>query len=354
MNDSMSGGGGEPSPDSRHGQSRAGMEGFSDEFTDPEQYIVDITWRIWEGRGVDLIRDWYSGDCVVRTPHGVTNSVEPVVTGTRSTLAEFPDRQLLPEEIIIGCKDRGFYSSHRVRSTATHEGDGMFGKATRRAIGMLTIADCLCRENMIVEEWLVRDQAAMATQLGLDPASFGSAMGRANPAAYVVGLTAMEARWADPSGCPIIGDVGVARSIVDGMEALWKYRESDAQALRRDRALRFEGPSGLLCYGVERMREAVGGIQASIPDGEFAVHHVIVREDEAKPVRVAMRWSYCGTHSGEGIYGEPTGCPLAILAISHFELRAGKILNEWMLADDLSVYAQIAAYGMAGYREKNT
>jgi predicted ester cyclase len=133
--------------------------------------------------------------------------------------------------------------------------------------------------------------------------------------------------------------------MIEGMENLWKYRKLDSAGLHRDRALRFEGPSGRLCYGLDRMSSAIRGIQASIPDGEFSVHHVIVREDEAKPARVAMRWTYSGTHSGAGIYGDPTGCPLSILAISHFELRSGKVVNEWMLADDLSIFAQIGAYG---------
>lgn len=323
----------------------AGMHGFDAEFHSPEHYILDITYRIWEMRGVELIRDWYSADCVVRTPHGISTTVDAVVRGTYATLEEFPDRQLLADDIIIGLKDPGFYSSHRVRSTATKAGSGSFGPATGKAIGMLTIADCLCRDNRIVEEWLVRDQASMALQLGLDPVVLGRTMGLAKPEAYTLGNEAMIERWKDPVGLTVIGDRNLAGMAVNSLESVWKDHDWSALPIHRDRALRFEGPSGALTYGLDRMQQVVEGIVDSIPDGDFSVHHLIVRQDEARPVRVAVRWSYVGTHSGEGCYGKPTGCPLALLAISHFELRDGKILNEWMLMDELAVYAQLAAYG---------
>ena len=84
------------------------MKNFSPEFKTPEQYITDITYKIWEERGIGRIRDWYAADGPVRTPHGVTTSVEIVVQGTLETLHEFPDRQLLPEDIIIGDTAEGF------------------------------------------------------------------------------------------------------------------------------------------------------------------------------------------------------------------------------------------------------
>lgn len=69
-----------------------------------------------------------------------------------------------------------------------------------------------------------------------------------------------------------------------------------------------------------------------------------VREQPEKPIRVALRWSYCGTHSSTGRYGTPTGSPLVLLGISHFELRDGSIVNEWMVVDETPIYAQMAAY----------
>lgn len=331
----------------REGSERAAsMQGFAAEFRDPWHYIEDITYKIWEERGIERIRDWYSQDCIVRTAHGVTNSVESVVAGTHATLAEFPDRQLLPEDIIIGVypEGRGFYSSHRVRSTATHLGDGAFGVATGTAIGMLTIADCLCRENRIVEEWLVRDQASMAMQLGLDPRAKGRAMGATKPGAYTVDSHELLARWEDPAGFTCVGESRVAQICLDALDDRMNRKQLPVMGGAWDRAVRFEGPSGTLCYGLERMGSAIQGILDAIPDGECVPRHAIALCERGKAPRVAIRWTYAGTHSGEGCYGKPTGIPLVMLGISHFELRNDRIIGEWMLHDDLAIWARLEAF----------
>jgi len=320
------------------------MKNFSPEFKTPEQYIIDITYKIWEERGIGRIRDWYTADGPVRTPHGVTNSVEAVVQGTLETLHEFPDRQLLPEDIIIGDTSEGFLSSHRVRSTATHSGDGFFGTATNRPIMMLTIADCLCQKDRIVEEWLVRDQAGMAVQLGLDPVEIGKGLGEKKPEGYLVGNEAMTKRWSDPNGITIIGSKEISDRIIKTYDAIWNDNNLNIMEENYDRAIRLEGPTAHLSYGRFRTGSLFESILASIPDGRFEPHYIIVQQETEKAVRVALRWSYCGSHKGRGRYGAPSGVPPALLGISHFELRQGLIVNEWLLVDETAIYAQIAAH----------
>jgi predicted ester cyclase len=202
----------------------------------------------------------------------------------------------------------------------------------------------MCYENRIVEEWLVSDGASMLLQLGLDPVVFGQNLGRQNPEAYTVGNKAMSERWADPKGLAIIGDEAIASRMMDTYSAIWQDKNLNVMAERYDRAVRFEGPANHVCFG----RTAAGNwfyrVLAAIPDGRFQAHHVIVRQQADKAVRVALRWTYCGTHSGIGRYGEPTGAPVALLGISHFELRNGLIANEWLVMDETAVYAQIAAH----------
>lgn len=320
------------------------MQNFSPEFKTPEQYIIDITYKIWEERGVGRIKDWYASEAIVRTPHGVTNSVESVIQHTLDTMHEFPNRELLAEDVIIGEKGEGFLSSHRVRSTATHLHDGAFGTATHRPITMLAIADCLCRDNQVVEEWLLRDQAAIALQLGLDPVAFGMALGEKNPDAYTVGNDAMRQRWYDPNGYTVVGDTAIAERIRSTYEAIWQDKNLNVMTESYDRAVRFEGTEGQVCYGCARTGDFLTSILASIPDGNFEAHHIVVRQEAERAIRVALRWSYCGTHSGFGRYGTATQVPLALLGISHFELRDGLIVNKWMLLDETAIYAQIAAH----------
>jgi|GEM_PF-5929040 len=45
------------------------MTGLDGDATLPD-YIPGITERIWEGRGIDLIRRWHAPDCVMHTPAG--------------------------------------------------------------------------------------------------------------------------------------------------------------------------------------------------------------------------------------------------------------------------------------------
>ena len=157
----------------------------------------------------------------------------------------------------------------------------------------------------------------------------------------------MRQRWADPAGYTIVGESTIANHIVDTYDAMWNSKNLQTMQAGYDRAVRFEGSAGQLCYGRDRTGDVFSSIMAAIPDGRFEPHHLIVREQPEKAVRVALRWSYCGTHGGRGRFGSPTDYPLALLAISHFELRDGKIVNEWLVMDETAVYAQIAAYGIA-------
>ncbi len=320
------------------------MQGFAPEFSDPVDYILKTTHRIWEQRGIGLIRDtYYDPQAIVRTPLGVSETADAVVNGTLETLAEFPDRQLLADDVIIGDKESGFYSSHRVRSTATHGGSGRFAPATGRALVMLTIADCLCRENRIVEEWLVRDQAGIARQLGVDPVALGAGIGRANPAMAAPGAEALLARWRDPAGLTIEGDAPLAHAIIDGWAEIWARASLQGVRTQYDRAVRLEAPGGELHYGTHNLEKFLFGILAAIPGGRFIAHHAIALREPGRPPRLAIRWSYDGTHAGHGRYGKPSGAHLVLLGLSQVELRGEQIINEWMLVDELSIHAQIAA-----------
>lgn len=319
------------------------MTGFDARFRTPEQYIVDITHEIWEQGGVGMIETAYYADpCPVYTPIGVSRSVRDVTTGTKATLVEFPDRQLLADDIIIGAKAKGFYSSHRVRSTATHLGPGRFGPPSGRTIDMLTIADCVCRDNRIVEEWLVRDQAAMARQIGLDPKLLGADIGRSNREAAAPGSVALVARWAGADKQTVEGDAALATRALAALTDVWIKADASAVGRHYDRSVRLEAPGGDVLYGAHLVERLFSDIRSAIPDGDLKIHHVIARREADRPPRVALRWSYAGRHAGAGRYGMPTLVPLALLGITHLEFLGEQIKSEWMLLDELSVWAQIA------------
>ena len=149
------------------------MKGFDPRWRDFPDYILGITREIWEDRGIATLHQYYTPDLVVRSPSSVVIGNENVIAATMATLAEFPDRQLLGEDVIwSGSPEEGMLSSHRILSTATHLADGMYGKATGKKFTYRIIADCHAINNAINDEWLIRDQGAIVAQMGMTPEAF--------------------------------------------------------------------------------------------------------------------------------------------------------------------------------------
>ena len=143
------------------GPRRQALPGFEPVSRDIVDCIVRCTHRIWEQKDVGLCRTHYADSCVMHTLNGPSSGVENVAQGTlsarsaRSARSAFADRQDVAEDVIWSEDASGlFYSSHRITSRSTHEGvDAMFGAAASRVQMATTVADCVVRENLIVEEW---------------------------------------------------------------------------------------------------------------------------------------------------------------------------------------------------------
>ena len=61
-------------------------------------------------------------------------------------------------------------------------------------------------------------------------------------------------------------------------------------------------------------------------------------------MRIAVRWSLAGSHSGYGHFGEPTGAPIYVMAMSHFNLTRNKVTAEYLVTDEVSIWKQILAH----------
>ena len=68
------------------------MKGFAKQFKDLPDYILKITYQIWEDKDVEAIRDYYADTPTVslptptRSPAGVIYGAEPVIEATYATL----------------------------------------------------------------------------------------------------------------------------------------------------------------------------------------------------------------------------------------------------------------------------
>lgn len=323
------------------------MNGFDAEFADLPDYIVKITERIWEGRGIGLIRRWYADDCLMHTSLGPARGVEAIIAGTLDTLNAFPDRRLLPEEIIWSGDDQaGFLSSHRILAPASHLGSSIFGSATGKELQFRAIADCVCVKNRIVEEWLVRDQAGMAAQLGLDPDLLAARLAAKEAAdddePWHVGA-ARHLRVHGQFREAELEDHPSAALVRDGIAIIWGRAELDRISNLYHPAATIHAPGALALAGHERFVRWLIGFLSAVPDALLVIEHSIANGDNQR-AQVSTRWWLTGTHSGHGRFGPPSGATILLLGITHSDVVDGRIRQEWIVADEIAVRKQIALH----------
>jgi predicted ester cyclase len=318
------------------------MKGFSDRFTDFPDYILGITQEIWEHRNLATLHHYYAPDIPVRSPGSIVFGNEGVIGATMATLAEFPDRRLLGEDVIwSGSPEEGMLSSHRILSTATHLGDGVYGKATGKKLRYRIIADCHAIDNQINDEWLIRDQGAVVRQLGWDPKE------------YAIDLIEREG---GPENCvqpfhPSIDQVGPYTG--RGNDNAWGAKYADI--LNRimgadlgvipaeyDRAVTGFYPGGKELISTDGVDDFWISLRAAFPSASFTIDHQIGREDPMMSPRAAIRWSLTGKHDGWGAFGKPSGAEVHVMGISHVEFGPWGIRREYTLFDETSVWKQIA------------
>ena len=322
------------------------MNGFDPKFKNFPDYIIGVTKEIWEDRRIAKLHDYYSNDIVVRSPASVVIGNHDVIGATMATLAEFPDRTLLGEDV-IWCENNGdgMISSHRLLSTATHVNNGLYGAPTGKQLQYRIIADCHAANNRIDDEWLIRDQGAIVRQLGIDPRNYARDLIEREGGSKVCVMPYTPAN-------DVIGPYsGFGNNNIWG-ERLASMLESIMRAdfnvifEEYDRAAQLEYPGGVTAHSFQGADMFWMGLRASFPNSKFKVHHVIGREDATMPPRAAVRWSLHGKHDGYGTFGKPTGADIFVLGITHAEygdliVEAPKIRREWTLYDEIAIWKQI-------------
>ncbi len=317
------------------------MEGFDPRFRDFPDYILGITREIWEERGIATLHHYYARDIVVRSPASVVVGNANVIGATMATLSEFPDRQLLGEDVIwSGSPEAGMLSSHRIVSTATHAGDGVYGQATGRTLTYRILADCHAKANTIDDEWIIRDQGAIVRQLGHEPRAYAEAQIAAEGGRETAKrpFTPAIDRQGPYTGAGNDDPTGARYAAV-----LSAIMAADMAEIPKayDRACRLELPGGATGYGWGAADRFWMGLRAAFPDATFRIHHQIGRQDAAMPPRAALRWSLDGHHTGWGAFGAPTGAPVHVMAISHAEFGPRGLRNEWVVFDETAIWKQI-------------
>lgn len=325
---------------------RQSMQGFDPKFTDIVDYIIRVTHEIWEEKAIGTLYDYYANNIQIHTSGATIYGRDAVLAGTIATLAAYPDRRLYGDEVIWGGDDqKGFYSSHRLTHSGTNRGWSLYGPPTGSKVRYYAIADCVVTRNMIVEEWLVRDELTLVHQLGLDPVQTAREMAQKDAKKGVI--------------YPIVGDVerGIGQLPPAKIEPasefepenfirrmfneVWNWRMLNTVRDYFAETIAFEGASMRKAHGHNDYQAYVLSLLAPFPDLRVTPEHFCVIGDASSGYRTATRWRMRGTHTGFGNYGEPTGQAIEILGISHHLILDGKIQNEWTLFDEFELLKQI-------------
>ena len=341
--------------------------------SDIVDFILGITFEIWERRGVDLIHDYYAPDVEVFCLEGLISGAQAMVEGTRATLEAFPDRLLLGDNVVwAGDRDSGFYSSHRVTSPMTNLGPSAFGPATGRRVQITNIADCVVENGVITREWLLRDNLSLVRQLGIDEVGAARRLaaglddrsrawlgaealrvGRAKVGATAVARGgSAAAATADPESREPAAAAPSGRIHADAafdpeefsrnlLTRLWDGVEAGGPedlyapyaVLHRSPVERFSGREAVLAH-YEGLKRAFGAPRVSLD-------HVACQPCGSGGWDVAARWALAGEHAGAFAGAAATGKPVFVLGASHWRVVAGRVAAEWTVFDQLAVLSQI-------------
>ncbi len=315
--------------------------GFDPRWTSEEGFILGITSDIWEDRGIHTLHDYYGPDLVVRSPASVIKGNAGIIAATQATLAEFPDRELLGEDVIwTGVTPGSFLSSHRLLCTATHTGPGMYGAPTGRRLEYRIIADCFCENNGVADEWLVRDQGAIVRQMGRDVVDWTRDLiaREGGPEACIRPMSPStdlpgpyRGRGNDNTHGARLADI-LTRIMADEFSVI---------PATYDRAceLAYWGHSHQ--HGTDAADRQWLGLRSAFPSATFRVDHVMGVETKGTPPRAAIRWSLHGRHDGWGHFGAPTRAEVYVMGMTQAEFGPWGLRREWTLIDETAVWKQI-------------
>lgn len=317
------------------------MEGFDTKFKDFPDYIIGITKEIWEDRGIATLNHYYTEDIPMRFPEGISIGNQRTMNGTLATLAEFPDRKLTGEDVIwCGNEADGFLSSHRLLTMGTHTGSGYFGDATGKRFAARAIADCAAINGQINDEWLIRDTAGIALQLGKEPKKFARELieREGGPDKCIIPFSPKVDVKGPYTGVGNDNEWGALLS-----DILTRIMNKDFAVIRSeyDRAVQTEHPASTTVHSWTDTEKLWMGLRSSFPNAKFAIEHQIGREDPMLSPRAAVRWSLYGKHDGWGMFGQPTSAEVYVMGFTHAEFGPLGLRREWTLFDHVSIWKQI-------------
>jgi len=326
------------------------MREFEETYQNIIDYIVRITYKIWEDRDVEYIADTYSDTSQVYDDYGLQHGCQKIIDDTHHTTGAYSDIKLIADEIVwAGDDEIGYHTSHRTIIRGTNDGDSKYGPATNRPIDILVIANCVALDNEIFLEHVLYNNSSMLQQLGHDLGDIVPQLA-AKP---FPGWPRDQATWDSlRNSTKPANPISVAQP-VDGfdvdsfsratMNRLWNQKDFGVLQDVYLPEFAFAGPTDRKFSGVTSYQALLADLADAFPDLQHQVDEVYWMGNESDGFLTSERWSAEGTHKGPGIYGEPTGKAVQIWGITQHKIENGRVAAEWMLFNELDLMMQLAA-----------
>lgn len=332
------------------------MAGFDPEYRNVIDYIVRITYRIWEtqAREVDYIGACYSDDSLVYDDYGLQTGNVKIIADTHHTTGAFPDIILDAEEIIwAGDDEVGFHTSHLTRIIGTNTGESRYGPATGATVNVPVIANCVAKGNDIFLEHVLYNTSAMLKQLGIDLWQEAERLASNPPAGWPRTVEIWDELRASVSPKAPLSKA----EAVDGFDPDAFARALHDDIWNGDGAMMvasyapdvpFEGTTERKFAGLEALKANAAEIKEAFPDLKLQVDEVYWMGNDADGYLISTRWSAEGTHAGGGLYQDPTQAACQIWGITQQSVKAGIVTQEWQLFNELDLMMQIAKARLNG------
>lgn len=322
------------------------MADIDPQFSDIVDYIIKITHEIWEERAIGRLYDYYGTNLRVHTSDGDLYTRDKVIADSIHAMAAFPDRRLYGDEVIWKAGyNNGHYTSHRLTHEGHNWGYSMYGPPTGRKVSYRAIADCHVVDNVIVEEWLVRDRLTLIYQLGLDVHELARKLATQEQDSAMLVTVPSEVdrlRGQLPPEMYVDRDVSEIENFVRrSMHEIWNWRLLNKVNAYYTSNFICESASGRQLYGRNQYINYILSLLSPFPDLAVSVDHFCALQDGPNRYRTGTRWTMMGTHTGPGIYGDPSGNQIRIMGISHHLIENGRFLQEWTVFDEFALLKQL-------------
>jgi len=313
-------------------------------YADPDDFIREVTDRIWVDRDIAHIYDNYEPDSIVHVGLGTITTRAEVIEGSTMRMADSAAQPgAMPgqaEDVVWEARGTdGFLSSHLV-----YRGEDRYLDGQRRRLSLHSVANCLYRRGRMVEEWIARDGLARALQTGQDPDELARAL-------YFRGYSGS---WLRPAPEVVLaeGDSGPrpddyrpeCELVLELVEEVWNQRNFAElrNLIVRDVFLHSSGeaiytrPKG---YQDETLR-----LLLAFPTAHFQVRDIQTNFDNRYAgLRISVLWKMTGTYEGRPLYGAVTNQGVDLLGVSQFLIQGGRIIRERRIFDEVALRAQINA-----------